>query len=619
MKIIFNNLKLNNFMSFEEAEINLNKVGYFIVNGINNNKDDSASSNGSGKSTLFEALCWVLTGETVRGTKDVSNIYTEDGACVELDFSIDNDNYKIIRKKDPSNLFFFVNGEDKSGKGIRDTEKIVEQYLPDLTSSLIGSVIVLGQGLPQRFTNNSPSGRKEVLEKLSKSNFMIADLKDRVSKRKTDLSQQLRICEDDILINENNLNNAKTLIENTDEKIKSLDNTEHLFKKLEDIKSELKEKEVKKTAISSLEEENSKQLEKMLDELNTVEQEKENLLRIVVEKYSSSVQVLTDNIQNINNNIAFTKKEINRINSIKDVCPTCGQKIQGVEKPSTTAEINRLKEYEDQLIQYQAELDALHSTINQESDEILKSYDVKKEQLSNKHNTLLTTSKLNNKELSELNDAIIKANEEINCIQAELNNRSAILQSYEDIIKSNKEIVVKCEENLLYNNKRHEELTNRMSIVNKIFSALNKEFRGYLLTNVIDYINNISKKYCQQVFNNDKLDFKLDGNNISISYCGKEYENLSGGEKQKIDIIVQFAIRNMLTKYLNFSSNILVLDEVTDFLDNQGIEAILTLITSNLKDTPAIYFITHHTDLMFPYDGEIKIIKNNNISTLICK
>lgn len=606
-------------MSFEEAEINLNKVGYFIVNGINNNKEDSASSNGSGKSTLFEALCWVLTGETIRGTKDVSNIYTETGACVELDFSIDNDNYKVIRKKDPSNLFFFVNGEDKSGKGIRDTEKIIEQYLPDLTSSLIGSVIVLGQGLPQRFTNNSPSGRKEVLETLSKSNFMIADLKDRVSKRKTDLNQRLRTCEDDILINENNLKNAKELIAKTEEKINSLDNTEHLVKKLEDIKSELKEKEDKKVTISSLEEENSKQLEKMMSELSAVEQEKEELLRTVVEKYSSSVQVLKDNIQNINNNIAFTKKEINRINSIKDVCPTCGQKIQGVEKPSTTNEINNLKEYEDQLIQHQAELDALHDTINQESDEILKSYDVKKEQLSNKHNTLLTTSKLNNKELSGLNDAIIKANDEINHIQSELNNRSAILQSYEDTIKSNREIVVKCEDNLLYNNKEHEELTKRVNIINKIFSALNKEFRGYLLTNVIDYINTISKKYCQQVFNNDKLEFKLDGNNISISYCGKEYENLSGGEKQKIDIIIQFAIRNMLTKYLNFSSNILVLDEITDFLDNQGVDSILTLITNNLEETPAIYFITHHSDLMFPYDGEINVVKNNNISSLICK
>lgn len=619
MKIIFNNLKLNNFMSFEEAEINLNKVGYFIVNGINNNKEDSASSNGSGKSTLFEALCWALTGETIRGTKDVSNIYTKTGACVELDFSIDGDDYKIIRKKDPSSLFFFVNGEDKSGKGIRDTEKIIEQYLPDLTSSLIGSVIVLGQGLPQRFTNNSPSGRKEVLEKLSKSNFMIADLKDRVSNRKTDLNQRLRTCEDNILINQNNLDNAKTTIEKTEEKISCLDDIEHLFKRLEDKKIELEEKKNRKETITSSEEENTKELDKVLTELNDVNKEKDDLIFNVQLKYSSDLQELVDRIQNLNSNITVTKKEINRINNIKDVCPTCGQKLQGVEKPSTKEHEIKLEQYITERDDLQKDLDILQSTISEKNDEILELHKVKKEQISKKYDELMKISKLNNKELTDLTNEIIKINDDLYHIKSELNNREATLKSYEDTIKSNREIVIKCEDNLLYNNKEHEELSNRINIINKIFSALNKEFRGYLLTNVIEYINTISKKYCQQVFNNDKLEFKLDGNNISISYCGKEYENLSGGERQKIDIIVQFAIRNMLSRYLNFSSNILVLDEVTDFLDNQGVDAILTLITNNLEETPAIYFITHHNDLMFPYDGEIKIIKNNNISSLVYK
>ena len=40
-------------------------------------------------------------------------------------------------------------------------------------------------------------------------------------------------------------------------------------------------------------------------------------------------------------------------------------------------------------------------------------------------------------------------------------------------------------------------------------------------------------------------------------YDGKLYESLSGGEKQKIDIIVQFAIRDMLSQFSSFSSNIL--------------------------------------------------------------
>ena len=79
------------------------------------------------------------------------------------------------------------NGEDVSGKGIRDSEKLLSEYLPDLTSSFLGSVIILGQGLPQRFSNNTPSGRKDVLEKLSKSDFMIEDLKQKVSDRKTQI------------------------------------------------------------------------------------------------------------------------------------------------------------------------------------------------------------------------------------------------------------------------------------------------------------------------------------------------------------------------------------------------------------------------------------------------
>ena len=85
-----------------------------------------------------------------------------------------------------------IDGKDCSGKGIRDSEKLLAQYLPDITASLLGSVIILGQGLPQKFTNNSPSGRKEVLEKLSKSDFMIEDLKSRVTSRRLELQKTIR-------------------------------------------------------------------------------------------------------------------------------------------------------------------------------------------------------------------------------------------------------------------------------------------------------------------------------------------------------------------------------------------------------------------------------------------
>ena len=208
--VIFKNLQLQNFMSYEYAELALNRKGNVQVGGINNNPEDSAKSNGCGKSTLFNALAWALTGETVSGASNVANIYANGKTEVSVEFEFDGDEYKITRTKNPSNLFIYINGENKSGKGIRDTSKLLAEYIPQLDSNLITSVIILGQGLPQRFTNNTPSGRKDVLEKLSNSDFMIQDLKTRLSERKSTLEKQKRDLEDEILKN-NTLIDSKKL------------------------------------------------------------------------------------------------------------------------------------------------------------------------------------------------------------------------------------------------------------------------------------------------------------------------------------------------------------------------------------------------------------------------
>ena len=142
---------------------------------------------------------------------------------------------------------------------------------------------------------------------------------------------------------------------------------------------------------------------------------------------------------------------------------------------------------------------------------------------------------------------------------------------------------------------------------------LKRDFRGFLLTNVIDFINIKAKEYCSFVFDTDEIEFKLDGNNIDIKYCEKDYENLSGGEKQKVDLIVQFSIRDMLSQYLDFSSNILVLDEITDNLDAKGSDKIINLISNKLIDVESVFIITHHTELLQGlFDTEIQVEKDKN-------
>ncbi len=165
--------------------------------------------------------------------------------------------------------------------------------------------------------------------------------------------------------------------------------------------------------------------------------------------------------------------------------------------------------------------------------------------------------------------------------------------------------------NVLNLQKAIDDISNHIAVVNKMNTLIKRDFRGYLLQDVINFINKKAKEYSQIVFETEDLEVYLDGNALDISYCNKMIENLSGGEKQRVDLILQFAIRDMMTTYLNFSCNIIALDEIFDALDKVATDKILDLITNKLNDIESIFIISHHADsLQIPMDTEIRVIKN---------
>ena len=602
-------------MSFGYAELDLDNQGFVRIDGINNSLIDGATSNGAGKTSCFEAIMWCLQGETIRKSKQVTNINGDDGAYVELDFTADGTDYKLIRTKDHSkyktNLKIFINGEDKSGKGIRDSEQYLTQYLPELSAQMISSVIILGQGLPMRFTNNTPAGRKEVLESLSQSDFMIEDLKAKLLKRKSVLQDTLN----NLNLEQARCQTEKNLIQNI------ITQTEHQLKNLV-------VPDVKKLAEIQI---NIDNLNRVLSENEAQQGIYEQTLYTLMNKSREYQDAKLAEIKAIPNDNELNAKEYSLSNEIKiyrniiaekekvtDVCPTCGQKIEGVVIPDTSQE--RIKC--ESLCAELANVKNAHIKFSNDVDKLRKDIDEKYSKLNKENDENISKIKdlikLYQKEIAEvsLNLSELKAKEQSISYAIDTYENNKV--EFENRITEKTNRLNELTSNELHNQNEIDLIKQKIDIDNKIDIALKRDFRGYLLTNVIDFINSKVNYYCKYFIENGDIKFTQSGNAINVIFNDKDYECLSGGERQKIDIIIQLALRDMMCTFMNFSSNILVLDEITDFMDNQGSNKLINTISSLIQDVSSIFFVTHHTELNLPYDKIITVIKDKTgISKLI--
>lgn len=613
MRIDFKTLHIEGFMSIGEADINLTEGGFILVSGVNRCAQDLAKSNGSGKSSVWESIIWCLTGDTLRGSKTVENINTQGGTLVSLDFSIDNISYNVTRTKNhekyKTNLFLEVNGKDCSGKGIRDTEKILKEYLPEIDSALISSVIILGQGLPARFTSNTPSGRKEMLERMSKSDYMIQELKNRVSKRRAEVDKMKRDVEDRRLSLSTTLSNVRKTVDETRAKLDSFPDVrgqqleaETLQKRIDALRSKIDSTDIesKRNELSNINAELYKQ-ETYFDSKIKGKFEEDDL-----------ISNLTVDLRAVDNSMLFVRNEINEMKSVKDVCPTCGQKIQGVVKPDTSEKENLLHE------------------LTAQKDYIIKSLSSAQQDRSNKVNQVKNDKC---KVIGELSKKAAELMQLVDSIDKQVKQWSNELQRIESKYKDISDAILRHDsmksmlEEVLYKNENQipslvesvsncevqiNKWANSLTVLQKFDTVLKRDFRGILLKNVVDYIDDAVKNYGIYIFDSASLSFALDSNNISVKLNNKEYEMLSGGEKQKVDIIVQFALRDMLCNYLGFDCNILVLDEVFDNLDSVGCDKVIQLITNKINSVNSIYIISHHAEeLDIPVDSYLVVEKDS--------
>ena len=575
MLLKFKSVKADNFLSILHSEVELDNQGVVLIKGINNSQG-SADSNGSGKSSIVaETIYFALTGETLRGTSEVVNIYSRNNySLVELEFELDRTKYRLRRTKNHpelgTNLKIYKEEQDISGDKLKKSEAILKEELGEIDSTLISGILILGQGLPDTFTSLKPKERKERLEVLSQSSEFISELELRVAEltkiytiKLQDNRKVISQKETELrFIRDSRKRDSERLVELYKRESDSESLKEELIQITEEGKllaNQLSEEEKKKDKLDK----RGRELEQLLFSSRTLKQNKEQeklSLESLITKLSESKCPTC--VQWINSpEVINSLKEENqrKIKSLEKTIELCINKIDFIEK-----EINKIKNQiaELNILLLKRKLDSKRNRIIQIKSEIKIRDESTKEQID------------------LLSDTLENYNKRENQIEIELSSINTLTSEYEI----------------------------KLDILTWIKKMCTKDFRGYLLSGVIDYINLRLREYSRVLFGVSNLRMILDGSKIYIDYEGRQYEGLSGGEKRLADLCIQFSLRDMLKNTLGFTSNILILDEVFENIDESGVRNIIELINS-FSETSSIFVISHsHIDM--PHDRVISVIKN---------
>ena len=85
------------------------------------------------------------------------------------------------------------------------------------------------------------------------------------------------------------------------------------------------------------------------------------------------------------------------------------------------------------------------------------------------------------------------------------------------------------------------------------------------------------------------------------------YDSFSAGERSRIDLALLFMFREISKLKNSVSTNILVIDEILESLDDSGIESAFRMF--NDMDGVNIFVITHKTELQSRFRHRIELSK----------
>jgi DNA repair exonuclease SbcCD ATPase subunit len=569
--IVFKTLSWKNFLSTgnQPNKLILNKSTTTLVIG----------KNGEGKSTCLDALCFGLFGKPFRNINKNQMINSINGknALVEIEFSIGQKEYKIIRGIKPNIFEIYMDGvlmnQDAAS---RDYQKILEQQILRLNYKTFTQVVILGSASFVPFMQLPSNQRREVIED-------ILDIKI-FSTMNSLLKERSNATKDEINRVEAALSLAKQKVESQQAIIKTISEA-----KSSAIESILSKISTNSAEILSVEGE----IELILSEIDTLKasiNDKETVSEDI-DKAKSIKSKLLQKIETCEHQSQFFNEH--------DVCPSCDQGIPEEHKSKIVDELNsKLLEQNGKV----GELETILSNLNEKLSNIAQV----QSQITEK-----------NIELSTRNSAITLLNKQVKTLQAEAESTKTDTANIDEEKSKLKDLA----KDALDNINRKKELDSDKEL-QEIAGALLRDtgIKTAIIREYLPVMNKLINQYLNQM--DSYIHFELDeAFNETIKSRFRDeftYASFSEGEKMRIDLAILFTWRQIAKLKNSVNTNLLMLDEIFDSsLDVNGTDYFLNLMNT-LGENANVFVISHKGDQLFDkFRSVIKFEKRNDFSVIV--
>ena len=642
--------------------------------------------NASGKSSLFDAISFCIFDKTSRTNvaKNILNNRKSNFYC-KLHFQVDGLDYyiertaKLINKGThlKVNVSFWreddggitsLNGEQR-----RDTNTIIQQYLGTYEDFVLTTLSL--QGNNTMFIDKSQSERKEILaqfmgvdvfdklythaqnENRDNSSLIRKFKQDDFTQRLADIQVELKKANAEYKLEEINLNTAKGIVENHNQKLISLN--EKIVKvksdnySLEELENKKSTSETSLTELLSQRDKTQSKIEEFEESQIQLEEKIDSFDEEDITEGYDLFNQYTSELRDLNNELDKLKIRedslIERMNHLEshrynEDCDICMENSESIidAKAGVQSDLDLIADDKKQMLEQKNTLLLAIDTRKHYSDLLQKLNKLKGDETKVSRDINILINKLStfeNKEI-KINSELIQVTQIIddyleNEKQIKINKelRDEIVDVRHDLAKS-KQILLNSESDILVLNGSVSSLKNqkktiedRIEEVSQLeeqhglyeyyLNALGKDGVSYeLISKALPMIEGEVNNILGQIVEFG-LQLEMDGKNINanIVYDDQKWslEMCSGMEK----FISGLAIRIALINVCNLPRpNFLVIDEGFGTLDNENLTSLYMLFAYLKTQFDFVMIISHIDSMRDVVDSLMEIKKVNGFSNI---